>query len=93
MTALGGVLEGQTIVVTGASRGIGAAIAVACADAGADVAVGYLSESERAADTVAAVKAKGRTAEAFAADISDETQVDEGAKAFFEKRPPEFRNR
>lgn len=76
MTMFQGALEGQTILVTGASRGIGAAIAVACADAGADVAVGYLGESKRAADTVAAVQERGHRAEAFAADISDETQVE-----------------
>jgi 3-oxoacyl-[acyl-carrier protein] reductase len=85
MTTLGGALEGQTIVVTGASRGIGAAIAVACADAGADVAVGYLGESKRAADTVAAVRARGRDAEAFAADISDEMQADSMMSAIVER--------
>ena len=76
MTTFQGALEGQTILVTGASRGIGAAIAVACADAGADVAVGYVAEAGRADETVAAVRERGRRAEAFAADISDETQVD-----------------
>jgi 3-oxoacyl-[acyl-carrier protein] reductase len=85
MTMFAGALEGQTIVVTGASRGIGAAIAVACADAGADVAVGYLGESKRAADTVAAVRARGRDAEAFSADISDEMQVDSMMTAIVER--------
>ena len=64
-------LAGRLILVTGASRGIGAAIAVAAARAGADVAVAYLRESE-AADAVAGeVRALGRRAATFEADLSD----------------------
>lgn len=85
MTMFEGALEGQTILVTGASRGIGAAIAVACAEAGANVAVGYLTESGRADDTVAAVRERGRQAEAFDADISDEAQVDRMVAAAIER--------
>lgn len=68
-------LDGQVVLVTGASRGIGASIAVAAARAGADVAVGYHRDSEGAQSTVDAVQALGRKAVAFAADISDETAV------------------
>lgn len=68
-------LDGQVVLVTGASRGIGASIAVAAARAGADVAVGYHQDSEGARSTVDAVQALGRKAAAFGANISDETAV------------------
>ena len=70
-------LADHVVLVTGASRGIGAAIAVACAEVGADVAVGYLDRSSDAEATVEAVRALGRDAEAFRADVTDETQVGE----------------
>lgn len=69
-------LADQVILVTGASRGIGAAIAVACAEAGADVAVGYVADKPGAATTVAEVQARGHRALAFGADVSDPDQVE-----------------
>lgn len=68
-------LTDKTVFVTGASRGIGAATAVACAEAGADVAVGFLADREGAARTVTAVQALGRDAAAFQADVSDPDDV------------------
>ncbi|MFP3915095.1 MAG: SDR family NAD(P)-dependent oxidoreductase [Actinomycetota bacterium] len=68
-------LEGKAVLVTGASRGIGAAIAVACARAGADVAVGYHQNEEGAAATVRRVEEEGRRGHAWAADVSDPEQV------------------
>ena len=68
-------LADQVILITGASRGIGAAIAVACAEAGANVAVGYRKDTDGADATVAAVRSLGREGEAFAADVRDETEV------------------
>lgn len=65
-------------LVTGASRGIGAACAVALANAGFDVAVGYLRDAEGAARAVEAVEAVGRSAEAHQVDVADE----ESAAAF-----------
>lgn len=64
------------MLVTGASRGIGAAIAVACAEAGADIAVGYVNDAEGAGTTVAEVQSRGRKAAAFGADLRDQDQVD-----------------
>jgi 3-oxoacyl-[acyl-carrier protein] reductase len=58
-------------LVTGGSRGIGAACARALAQAGHDVGVAYLGDGEGAAATVAAVEACGRRAVAHRADVSD----------------------
>jgi 3-oxoacyl-[acyl-carrier protein] reductase len=63
------------ILVTGASRGIGAAISLACAQAGANVAVGYIEGADGAEATVQSVRVQGREAEAFRADVRDEEQV------------------
>jgi 3-oxoacyl-[acyl-carrier protein] reductase len=69
-------LKDQIVLVTGAGRGIGASIALACAEAGADVAVGYRSERDAAQATVDAVRGRGREAIAFQADVSDAGAVD-----------------
>lgn len=64
-------LAGQVVLVTGGGRGIGAAIARACAGAGADVAIGYLDSDEGAEAVVASITALGRRARAFPADVTD----------------------
>jgi len=70
-----GKLEGRRALVTGASRGIGRGIALAFADAGADVAIGYRREIAAAEEVVKAIEAKGRRAFAFAADVRDANAV------------------
>jgi 3-oxoacyl-[acyl-carrier protein] reductase len=68
-------ISGRIALVTGGSRGIGGDIAVALAQAGADVAINYRERHERAAEVVAAVERAGRRAIAVQADVSDGAQV------------------
>ncbi len=68
-------LEGKTALVTGASRGIGRAIAVELARHGADVAVNYARNAEAATQVVADIAALGRRAVALPADVGDSAQA------------------
>ena len=68
-------LAGKRALVTGASRGIGAAIAKALAAEGADVAITYEKSAGSAAEVVSAIKAKGRRAVAIQADSADAAAV------------------
>src|SRR2546428_7289587 len=63
-------LTGKIVLVTGGSRGIGRAIALACAAAGADVAVTYKDNPAGAGETVERIRAAGRRAEALRADVA-----------------------
>ena len=62
-------LENRTALVTGASRGIGRAIALALAEAGAHTLVHYGRSAEEARSLVAAIQAKGGSATAISADV------------------------
>ena len=64
-------LEGRKAIVTGASRGIGRAIALALADEGADVAVNYMSSEAAAQAVVQEIEKRGRRSLAVRADVSD----------------------
>ncbi|WP_174866467.1 3-oxoacyl-ACP reductase family protein [Pectobacterium polaris] len=68
-------LAGKKALVTGASRGIGAAIALELAEKGADVAITYQNSEARALDVVRVIEAKGRRAFAIKADSADAEAV------------------
>ncbi|WP_030714712.1 3-oxoacyl-ACP reductase family protein [Streptomyces sp. NRRL S-237] len=62
-------------LVTGGSRGIGAAVALRLAEDGVDVAITYVSDAEAAAEVVGKMEALGRRAVALRADAGDAAQV------------------
>ncbi len=78
-------LAGKRALVTGASRGIGAAIALTLAKKGADVAITYERATDRAAKVVRDIEAKGRRGFAIQADSADpvaiKRSVDEAVQA------------
>jgi glucose 1-dehydrogenase len=69
------LLLGQKALVTGASSGIGRAIAHSLGDAGADVVINYVSDEDKAEALAAEIRARGSRALALRADVSDESQV------------------
>ena len=78
-------LTGQVALVTGASRGIGAAIAKELASAGATVVVNYASSPAAAEAVVAEITAAGGKAWAQQANVADEEQVESLVKAVLEQ--------
>jgi NAD(P)-dependent dehydrogenase (short-subunit alcohol dehydrogenase family) len=68
-------LQGKRALITGGSRGIGAAIAKRLAADGADVAITYEKSAERAQAVVASIEALGRRAVAIQADSADPVAV------------------
>lgn len=64
-------LSGKNAVVTGSSRGIGKAIALKLASLGANVAVIYAGNKEKADETVAEIEALGVKSKAYSCDVSD----------------------
>ncbi|KAJ5176934.1 uncharacterized protein N7482_002811 [Penicillium canariense] len=68
-------LTGKVALVTGGSRGIGAAIALKFAQRGADVAINYISSATAAESVAEAIRAHGVRAMTVKADISNETDV------------------
>jgi 3-oxoacyl-[acyl-carrier protein] reductase len=74
--ALTGKLTGKVALVTGGSRGIGAASARALADEGANVAISYVASPDKAEAVVTELKAKGVEARAFKADQASTADVE-----------------
>lgn len=79
-------LEEKTALVTGGSRGIGAAIALALGEAGAQVVVNYKESADKAQKVAEEIKKKGGLAVTIKADVSDYEQV----KALFVQAEKEF---
>src|SRR5205823_3621060 len=69
-------LDGKVALITGASSGIGRAIALAYAAAGADVALTYRANRHGADETAEAARATGRRAEAIRADVAEQGDLD-----------------
>jgi len=69
-------LRGQKALVTGASSGIGRAVAIALGRAGADVLVNYVSSAPAAEATVGEIRRLGTRALAYKADVSREAEVE-----------------
>jgi len=65
------LLQGQRILITGASRGIGRATAVECAKHGADIGLNVFKDPEATASLVAEIEALGRKAVVFDGDVAD----------------------
>lgn len=74
-------LEGQTAIVTGGSRGIGRAISIALARAGAFVCVNYKSDEQSAASTMEAIRDAGGKGRLDRFDVADPRAVDEAVAA------------
>src|SRR6266540_3289555 len=70
-------LAGRVMLVTGASSGIGRAIALAAARAGADVAITYRANKDGAAGVEREIRALGRRAEVIHLDLADQSSVRE----------------
>jgi len=68
-------LEGKVVLVTGASRGIGRAIALACAEAGADVAVTYRSSAQAATAVASAIENLGRRTQVVQVDTKNPEDI------------------
>jgi 3-oxoacyl-[acyl-carrier protein] reductase len=68
-------LAGKMVLVTGASSGIGKAIAIACARAGADVVITYRQNAEGADETARQVRARGRTADVRRLNIGSADEI------------------
>jgi glucose 1-dehydrogenase len=79
-------LKGQKALVTGASSGIGRAVALAFGEAGADVMVNWVAGEEAAEEVVDRIKKNGGRASAYRADVAREDQV----SAMFRRMRDEF---
>ena len=78
-------VAGKKVLITGASHGIGAAAATAFAQAGCDVGINYHRNREGAEATRSAVRALGREAELYEADVSDPDACETMVNAFLDR--------
>lgn len=78
-------LEGKKALVTGASRGIGRSIAIALAEAGADVAINYSGSEAAAVETAQAVEALGRRAIVIKANVGKADEFEAMVKEVIEQ--------
>src|SRR5687768_1413042 len=78
------MLEGQVALVTGASRGIGRAIALELAEQGADVIVNYAGSEHLAEDVVQSIRSLGRKSEKIQANVGITEQVEAMFKSVIE---------
>ncbi len=78
-------LSGQTAIVTGASRGIGRAIAIELGQAGAEVVVNYSNSPEKAEEVAKEINSSCGNAYTFKANVSDENDVESLIKAVLER--------
>jgi 3-oxoacyl-[acyl-carrier protein] reductase len=74
-------LSGKVVLITGASRGIGAAAAKRLAQGGASIVVNYLKSRDQATEVLKAVENEGAGGMVWQADVTDRTQVDKMAQA------------
>ena len=78
-------LDGQTALVTGGGRGIGRAIAIALAEAGAEVVVNYANSASAAEAVVEQIRSAGGSAYALKANVAVEAEVDGLIKAVLDR--------
>src|SRR5580698_7830577 len=79
------IIKGQKALVTGASSGIGKAVALALGKAGASVLINYVVDDGTVEDMIKEIKSYGSQAIGFQADVSKEDQVQAMYKAMFKK--------
>src|SRR4030095_16394453 len=77
-------LRGRTALITGASKGLGKAMALALAEAGAGIAL-VSSDEEKVHTAAGHIREAGGRAEVFVADVTDEVQVTKLREDFTEK--------
>ncbi len=82
-------LQGKVALVTGGTRGIGRSIALALADAGADVLFSYQHSSQQAEEVCQAIREKGVRSKGYQADVASAEAVQVHAEDFI---PHQFRH-